>query len=385
MELILLPQNSGTTLRDIYKRALRKSVELYMVSAYLTHWDIEEELGDQCQSFMFIVGKDFGITRKSACEKVLKWIPRHRKAQFLAAELIDGFHPKALYWRELDGDCYALVGSSNLSKAAFSTNHEANGYSKISHEAFASAADWVLRLSKCCVTLDQNWLTLYREATQPKAPPRSNKRASKEQVLDLQLPSPSELPGLKKILRERREQMRQFQQTKIALESLFRTAAATPRWSAQRNEAFYDGLNALWSIGRGNRFQGSGWERRGKGSDFREFARSLIRVLDAENISRDEVVTREIDRLDVVGVSTRGALFSEMLCQFFPASYHLIDRPISDWLSETGVAPSGGTEGNRYLQSARLLRVALQSTEDYPAKNLAELDVIIWLDRNREH
>jgi len=153
MKLLLLPKGSGTELQDVYRRALRESTHLYIVSAYLTHWDIKGDLGHQCESFKFIVGKDFGITRKAACEDVLRWLPPDRHDDFLAAEAIDGFHPKAVFWRELDGKSYALVGSSNLSKAAFSTNYEANGYSLISDKTFKAAEQWIEKLANMCVTL----------------------------------------------------------------------------------------------------------------------------------------------------------------------------------------------------------------------------------------
>ena len=66
MELILLPKKSeNLSLDGIYHRALSRSKELYIVSAYLTEWGIKESLGDQCESFLFIVGKDFGITSQS--------------------------------------------------------------------------------------------------------------------------------------------------------------------------------------------------------------------------------------------------------------------------------------------------------------------------------
>ena len=165
MELLLLPASSGKSLKDIYHRAFVQSEELYIVSAYLTHWEVEEDLGSQCRSFRFIVGKDFGITRKAACEKVIGWLPKEFENDFLAAEAIQGFHPKAVFWRELDGKCYALLGSSNLSKAAFSTNHEANGYSPLSERSFAAAVKWITDLSQSCVTLDQNWLLLQRSET----------------------------------------------------------------------------------------------------------------------------------------------------------------------------------------------------------------------------
>jgi hypothetical protein len=68
-----------------------------------------------------------------------------------------------------------------------------------------------------------------------------------------------------------------------------------------------------------------------------------------------------------------------MLCQFYPAQFHLIDKPIKDWLDATGQAPlAGRTEGARYIHAARLLRVALREAKNYPAQNLAELDAIIW-------
>ncbi|MGY3306931.1 hypothetical protein ACVK1X_006262 [Pseudomonas sp. PvR086] len=386
MDLVLLPNTTGPNLKDIYHRALSESVELYIVSAYLTDWGIEEPLGQQCKSFLFIVGKDFGITRKAACEKVISWLPKKRKAQFLAAESIDGFHPKAMIWRELDGAAYALVGSSNLSKAAFSTNHEANGYSKISQSSFDAAKAWIQGMEEGCVTLDHSWLALYREAIQPKKPTKPGAANADDSVFDLGLPLAKKLKGLNETLTQRRQQMRHFRDRKEELENLVRKAARARLWNDERNMMFYHELQSLWVFGdEGSRFQGAGWERQGKGSNFKELATSLARVLDAEESARDEVVAGEIDRLADEGVTTRGALFSEMLCQFFPKRYHLKDKPVSDWLKATGASkPRGASKGFKYIHSARLLRAALKREKDYPAKNLAELDAIIWLAVNQD-
>lgn len=387
MELLLLPKRSDTELQDVYRRALRESTHLYIVSAYLTHWDIKEELGSQCESFKFIVGKDFGITRKAACEDVLEWLPPDRHDDFLAAEAIDGFHPKAVFWKELNGKCYALVGSSNLSKAAFSTNSEANGYSLISDKAFNAAEQWIETLTDKCVTLDENWIRRYREAIQPKKPKSPDTSETEGQddgaVFELVLPDPLTLERSAAVLIRRRQQMFSFKTVKPDLESLFRTTAASRTWNPSRNLGFYTTLNALWSFDIGSRFQGRGWERQGRGSNFKELAKSLVRILDAQYVSRDRVVRVEIDRLHSIGLTTRGALLSEMLCQFFPKQYHVLNEPVRDWLRDSGLdRVRSATEGENYIRCARLFRIALDRTEDYPAKNIAQLDALIWLESN---
>ena len=107
---------------------------------------------------------------------------------------------------------------------------------------------------------------------------------------------------------------------------------------------------------------------------------SLVRVVDAADFYRDDVVTEEIDRLAEEKVPTRGALFSEMLCQFFPNQYHVLDKPVKSWLESTGFTPPArATEGIRYIDLARKLRTPLARTPNHPATNLAELDTVIWL------
>ncbi|WP_248795882.1 phospholipase D family protein [Pseudomonas sp. MWU13-2105] len=387
MKLLLLPKRSGTELQDVYRRALRESTHLYIVSAYLTHWDIKGDLGHQCESFKFIVGKDFGITRKAACEDVLRWLPSDRHDDFLAAEAIDGFHPKAVFWRELDGKSYALVGSSNLSKAAFSTNYEANGYSLISDETFKAAEQWIEKLANMCVTLDENWIRRYREAIQPKKPksPDTSETEGEDDgaVFELILPDPHTLKRYAAVLARRRQQMRLFKSVRPDLETLFRTTARARAWNPSRNLDFYGNLNELWSLHTGSRFQGLGWERHGRGSNFQELARSLVRILDAQVVSRDRVVKVEIDRLHHIGVNTRGALLSEMLCQFFPKQYHVLNKPVRDWLRDSSLdRVRGATEGENYIRCARLFRIALERAKDYPAKNIAQLDALIWLESN---
>ncbi|HDS1693026.1 phospholipase D family protein [Pseudomonas putida] len=385
MDLLLLPQRSKTELADIYRRAFRNSTHLYIVSAYLTHWDIEEDLGRQCETFTFIVGKDFGITRIAACKQVLKWLPEKWHEEFLVAEGIVGFHPKAVFWQEVNGSCYALVGSSNLSKAAFSSNHEANGYSRISKTTFRAAEKWIENLANNCATLDSNWLAGYQEAKQPSKPKRPGRQDGDDDgaVFELELPNPKSLSRLDQVLARRRGQMRQFAKFRSELEAAFRAAADKKNWKASDDAKFYAQLNSLWCYDHQNRFQGAGWERQGRSSNFQQLAISLVKVLNAKEISRDRVVRVEIDHLASAGVSTRGALFSEMLCQFFPKRYFVLNSPIRDWLLATGAdRVRGASQGANYIRSARLLRIALSRAKTYPAKNLAELDAVIWRERN---
>ncbi|RZU38772.1 phospholipase D-like protein [Edaphobacter modestus] len=125
-KLVLHTPESGKNLSNHYKRAFSQGIELFVVTAYLTDWDTSLKLTPACRHFRMIVGRDFGITRKIACSKVMAWLPPKRKAEFLVADRIVGFHPKAVFWREKDRSCYALVGSSNLTLAAFNSNYEAN-------------------------------------------------------------------------------------------------------------------------------------------------------------------------------------------------------------------------------------------------------------------
>lgn len=389
VELVLLPDSSKLNLQQLYHRALRFSEELYILSAYLTEWDMSVKLGARCKSFAFIVGKDFGITRREACQKVIKWLPRSRRAHFLVAELITGFHPKAMFWREPDGSCYALVGSSNLSKAAFATNHEINGYSVISDSNFDSAKTWIFDTKKSCVILNQSWLDGYIEATQtrkPGSPPRPPAQPA-NRVFNLRLPSKASIASAKSTLDFRRAQMLTFKKNKKALLTHFREAAGVQAryWSPKKNEAFYHELRRQWSFGDGSRFQANGWERQGKKSDFRELSISLIRVVDADRRHRDEVAVTEIDRLTSLKVETRRSVFTEMLCQFFPDAYHLDNEPVRAWMASTGCeSPYGASAGYKYLEASLLLRAALLDAQSakggYPVENLGVLDAVIWLE-----
>src|SRR5277367_20496 len=124
-------QQRPSNLSAHYKTAFENAIELSVVTAYLTDWDASLILNSDCRRFRIIVGSNFGITRKAACEKVMRWLPPTRKSEFLVADQIPGFHPKAMFWKDKRGKCFAVIGSSNLTRAAFETNYEANVFSPI--------------------------------------------------------------------------------------------------------------------------------------------------------------------------------------------------------------------------------------------------------------
>ena len=119
MQIVLNPDaTKSTELRDLYNRALGEAEELYIASAYLTEWDVSHKLGSACRRVVFLVGTDFGLTRKAAMLNVLRWIPKGISFSFLAVQSqTGGFHPKIVAWKTRAGKCRCLIGSSNLSKA----------------------------------------------------------------------------------------------------------------------------------------------------------------------------------------------------------------------------------------------------------------------------
>ena len=80
---------------------------------------------------------------------------------------------------------------------------------------------------------------------------------------------------------------------------------------------------------------------------------------------------------------------SEMLCLRFPKEYPLLDTPVKKYLKSVAFkAPRTASEGASFIHLAKTLRSSLLDDPGYPAKNLAELDTVIWLvfgKRNTKH
>ena len=375
MKMILHTPSGKEMLSGYYHQAFKESKELFIVTAYLTEWDETLELNDSCRGFRLIVGKDFGITRKAACEAVMKWLPAKRKSQFLVADLIDGFHPKAIFWT--DGEKFhAVVGSSNLTKAAFETNYEVNVYSRISRAEYESAKKWVKQLEKKCIVVSKDWLSEYKEARRSKKPgggKDSTRDILGKPLVALRLPNPR---GREERVVERREQLKAYRTKRKGLIGLFKMCAS----GAISSSAFYEQLPEYWSYEIGDRLQGRGWERLGKSADFKLLSESYLRILESPEDDRDDSVAEEIDNLATLGVPARTAFLSEMLCLEFPKEYPVLNDPVHKYLEHVKFeAPRGASEGAKYIDLAKKLRFSLIQNPDHVAKNIAELDSVIWL------
>jgi HKD family nuclease len=378
MQLLLHTQAGGGELSEIYRLAFSNATELFIVTAFLTEWDASLQLNEHCKKFRIIVGKDFGITRKAACECVMHWLPAKRKSQFMVADRIGGFHPKMVFWKESDNRTFAIVGSSNLTRAAFETNYEANIYCQIAIPDYEHARRWVWLIERQSLVVSEDWLKKYHE--RPISPSggkgkdeHQSEGGEAKTILPFNLPRPR---GMQKKIQDRRAQLIVAQKSQPGLTNLFRRCAAGQITSGQ----FYQMLPTHWSVTVGNRFQGPGFERQGKDSDFRRLSQSVERIVDSPEEDRDDVVSEEIDALHEAGEPTRKAFLSEMLCLMFPPEYPLLDEPVQKYLKAINFrAPRGASEGAKYVDLAKKLRFSLLQNPDYPAKNLAELDVVIWL------
>ena len=372
MQLIVLPADKKNSLKESYAAAFNRATELFVISAYLTEWNMALDLGPKCKTFRIIVGKDYGITRKSACRAVLKWLPKKRKADFLVADKIGGFHPKAVIWKEESGQSFAIIGSSNLTKAAFETNYEANFYSKLSVADYERVRLWITKIESLSVPVSSDWLKKYVEAER-----RSGNRGKilpiddTAPIVGLPLPWPAKA---KEKVEHRRKQLNSHKRNRSGLLKLFRSCADGSR----SNKEFYSELPTYWSYEKGNRLQGDGWQMKGKGANLQALAKGFINILEAPQRDRDDVVVSEIDKLSRAGNEARKAFLSEMLCLEFPNFYPILNGPIKNFLTKVKFrAPYGSSEGARYLDLARKLRASLVQNPDHPAKNLAELDTVI--------
>jgi HKD family nuclease len=375
MRLILhTPENDGQ-LGRIYRHAMANAVELYIVTAFLTEWDASLKLNSGCRRFRIIAGKDFGITKKAACTAVMNWLPAGRKFQFMVADEISGFHPKAMFWKESNGKSFAIVGSSNLTRAAFETNYEANVHFRLTENDFVQAKRWLKFIEMQSIGVSEDWLRKYCEM--PPSLRRSSRQKTKVKpkaasVFAFSLPKPM---NTNRIVAERRKQLAAYKKRKPGIMSLFRRCANKKISS----DEFYHELPKHWSYLLGNRLQGPGWERQGRNSDFQLLSKSFVRIMNASADDRDDIVAEEIDKLVRQGVPARRAFLSEMLCLKFPEEYPVLDNPVRKYLNHVKFrTPRGASEGARFIILAKKLRFSLLQNIDHPARNLAELDAVIW-------
>lgn len=372
LELLLSGGATKSPLTASYNLALSEATELLIANAYLTGWNPPvPRLAKECQSISFIIGKDFGITRKEACRKVLSWLPAQFHDDFRVASKIDGFHPKLIAWRTTDGKHFLIVGSSNLTDAAFSTNCEANVRARITRKDFRRIEKWFRLIQKGTQPVTEKWLNSYKEARI-----RRGKRRVK-------LPVPFTLASgrdVEKLIANRRQQIKSFAKIQAKLLNQMRQCAS----GSLSNNDFYTKMNAHWSM-FATRFQGKGFEIKCKGANWQQACISLLAVIDAappkSGSHLDPIVEGEIDRLarSKKRNPVRGAWLSEMLCHWFPKLYPVDNKPVKDWMKANGYRPPrGASEGEIYIDRAKRLRQTLKYNTANSAIDLAEMDTTIW-------
>ena len=215
-----------------YKKAIKEASELYILTAFLTKWDIGEKLNKNCKYLTFVVGTDFGTTRKAALKKALNWLPPKFKTSLYAADDIRGFHPKLLMWKTRAGNCNILIGSSNLTQAAFSSNYEANANTKITIAQYERIRDWIYEIVEKSQTITYGWIKGYEEAKQPRG-------KKKREIVTLKIPQTS--ASAEHILKHR-DRQKKFEKMKQNFTGLVKKCAQ----GIISNAVFYDKMKQMW-------------------------------------------------------------------------------------------------------------------------------------------
>lgn len=371
-KLLLNPQDSNS-LKTYYAKAVDNAIELLVATAFLTEWPFSDNLQKQCNNVLIIIGTDFGLTRKKALRSLLKWMPPEKRSNVLAvpSSTQGSFHPKIIAWKEKTGKYFTIIGSSNLTNAAFEKNHEVNICQEITKNEFTKIKKWLRNIALDSQVITSDWIVNYKEAKISKPTSANNKSDNDGQVIDL------EIKILKKHeikILERRKQQKAFIKIKSDFLDLLNKSANGHLANLKFWELFWD----LWSNHQ-SRFQGSGIQFSGKKANWKQASTSLLKVINGpKNIfDLDNVVQMEIDSLGKKKNPVRGAWLSEMLCHFYPQKYPVVNKPVKTWLKLKKWRPErGSTEGSKYIELARKLRITMKHNPEI--KSLAELDNVIW-------
>jgi hypothetical protein len=374
MRILLSPDKAhSSVLFQLYGKAFREAKELLVATAYLTSWDLGHKLGLQCKKVLFLVGTDFGRTRKSACRQVLKWLPRDCLTDFLAVTNLEegSFHPKLIAWKVSNEKYYGILGSSNLSKAAFDSNVEANVFTSLTPAEYLSIKTWLLHISEATQPVTTDWLDYhYEEAAIQGGHGRKEPTA---RGFVIKLPSGGKYSA---DLADRRRKQAAFAQIRSKLLKIIRDCSA----GKISNNLFWEKFWQAWSK-HPSRFQGSGLQFTAKSANWNDACRSFNEIIVTSKHSPatlDQTVATEINRLSRLRNPVRGAWLTEMLCHFFPTQYPLINAPVYKWLTAIKWRGRKGiSKGQRYIDLARQMREAIRQNPKGP-KNLAELDSVIW-------
>lgn len=361
-KLFLHTKENESELLDFYQKAISEAIELYIVSAYLTEWNINTKLNPKIKpsKFRFVFGKDFGLSRKKAVKNVLDWLPSEFQEKFLVAEHIQGFHPKAIFWKNSNNEYYALIGSSNLTNAAFNSNCEANILTFLSEKQFLDVIKWISSIEKESKVVTQEWIDKYNQAI----PLRIEQLNMYEKTLKDLLSYDEEL------ISSRRKQLENYKIHRKELKKLISKCAN----GEISHENFYENLKEI--LKQGISFQPRfDWSRRGSRDNFKLLCQALDRIYKTKSDERDNIVEKEINNLQNKNISNRKALLSELLSLEYPNEYPLFNQPVRDFLKSLNRTIPKSTDGRTYIVTSQILRDILNDMDKI--ENLAELDVLI--------
>lgn len=371
---IYLHPNSDNSLGEAYATAFLNCDEIFVLSAYLRDWK-KFKISSQCTNATLIVGMDFGITRKSALSAALNWKDEiGGKCHFYVAENITGFHPKIVMWRR-GSDRYLIIGSSNLTVAAFESNYEANLQIKISSKQYCEIESWIADVLANSVPVTTKWISTYQEAPVKAGEQRPRSTPPIGTPGGFVLPR---FPSLAKAIAERRERQFAFTEVRQDFEEQVRNCAL----EKITEDDFYNWLVKNWN-GSNWKLQGNGVFRHPKSAtNWQILCAGLLRCIDSAEAERDMIVCDVYNYLESTKlVEVRKAFLTEMLCHFFPNEYPLWNAPVEIWLKKidaTSDRPRGMSVGEKYIWLANQLRLAIRSNPGYPVHDLAELDHVIW-------
>jgi hypothetical protein len=250
MKIVLTPdQRHPKQLRLLYERAFREAQELFVATAYLTNWDTTRRVTAKCNRLTFIAGTDFGLTRQFALKQVLKWLPKHGSTVFGAVPRSNGaFHPKMLVWRSPQGACHCVIGSSNLSKAAFQSNFEANVHAQIPVAEYRRLAAWINSVAATTEPITEEWIDKHYHQARLKSGGPKAKGEPFVPVIKLKLPLGARYAACE---RRRLKQQARF----LDIGPRIRAGAHRCADGAVSSKAFWAEFWNLWST-HPSRFQG---------------------------------------------------------------------------------------------------------------------------------
>jgi hypothetical protein len=130
---------SSTALRETLADCLDRSSEVYIAAAWLRDgFSLQQLIKSKCR-FQAVIGTDFGMTDPDSVKRLWKSSDRADVVRLFPATG-NTFHPKLYLFKTSDG-WESLVGSANMTAAAFADNYEAMAHLRLTAQEWAEWLD----------------------------------------------------------------------------------------------------------------------------------------------------------------------------------------------------------------------------------------------------